>query len=184
MNEFYKNGYMIVKGLLPIEDVKNISKHLKEREAVGSGSRNDEQVEDSIAFYSDNFLLGYQYEVLKSIEKITGLDLFKTYNYARIYKKGNILRVHTDREACEISVTIDLGGDPWSIWVLDRDENPIEIKLEPGDGVIYRGCTTNHWRAKFDGDEHVQVFMHYVDKHGPYRWCKDDVDKVKPNDIL
>ena len=74
---------------------------------------------------------------------------------------------------------MDLAGDPWSIWVLDRDEHPVEIKLNKGDALAYRGCDIVHWRSTFKGDKHSQVFMHYVDKYGPCAWAKDDIKKEK-----
>ena len=73
-----------------------------------------------------------------------------------------------------MSITLDLGGSKWPIWVLDRDGNNIKIDLNPGDALIYRGCEINHWRERFEDDLHSQVFMHYVDKFGPYAWAKDD----------
>ena len=52
-----------------------------------------------------NLLKQYQPQV----EKYTGLTLFPTNSYYRIYEPGNILHDHTDRAECEISVTITLG---------------------------------------------------------------------------
>ena len=116
------------------------------------------------------------------MEKHTGLKLFKTYTYARIYKLGDILRTHRDREACEISITLNLGGDPWDLWLLDRDQNPIKINLNPGDALLYRGCELWHWRSKCPVKEHSQVFMHYVDQYGPCMWAKDDKLRENPHD--
>ena len=52
------------------------------------------------------------------------------------------------------------------------------IPMEPGDGVIYRGCEVEHWREAFNAPEgawQTQVFLHYVDKNGPYGdFCKFD----------
>ena len=174
---FYKDGYLIVRGLVDNEHALELGDHLKRRETEGLSSEGDSQAPLSSTFYSDYILSGVQNSLLKTIELKTGIELFKTYNYARIYKKGSILKIHKDRAACEISLTMDLGGDPWSIWVFDRDENPIKIDLTPGDALIYRGCEINHWRSKFNGDEHRQVFIHYVDKYGPYAWAKDDIKK-------
>ena len=174
---FYTDGYIVVRGLVDKDVALELGKYMKAREMMSEGNKNDIQVPLSVSFYSDTRLLETQEKLLPLIELRTGLELFKTYNFSRIYKKGAILRMHKDREACEISLTMDLGGDPWSIWVLDRDENPIKIDLNPGDALIYRGCEINHWRSKFNGDEHRQVFIHYVDKYGPYAWAKDDIKK-------
>ena len=171
---FYKKGYLIVRGLISEDDAFKMHDHLNKRD---DGNLNDEQIEDTPSFYADELMQSMQIKLLPKIEEHTGLDLFKTYTYARIYKRGDVLRIHRDRAACEISITIDLGGDPWNIWVLDRDENPKNIHLDPGDALIYRGCEIHHWRGKFEGDIHAQVFMHYVDKYGPCAWAKDDIKK-------
>ena len=51
------------------------------------------------------------------MEKTTGLKLDPNYTYARIYKKGDELKRHKDRFSCEISTTMNLGGDEWSIYL-------------------------------------------------------------------
>ena len=110
------------------------------------------------------------------VEKETGLKLTPQYTYVRLYKKGDILERHKDRFECEVSITLNLGGDPWPIY-LSPDENVgfpdgkkitfkskakgIRADLTPGDMLIYRGCELEHWREKFKGDECSQVFLHY-----------------------
>ena len=55
--------------------------------------------------------------VQPKMEKLTGLKLNPTYSYARIYKRGDVLKRHKDRFSCEISTTMNLGGDPWPIYI-------------------------------------------------------------------
>jgi hypothetical protein len=171
---FYKKGYHIVRNLISEEEANIMHDHLNNRD---DGDIDDKQSPGSPSFYADEKMQEMQIKLLPKIEENTGIELFKTYTYARVYKRGSILRIHRDRPACEISITLDLGGDPWSIWVLDRDENPVEVKLNAGDALIYRGCEIHHWRGKFEGDKHAQVFMHYVDKYGPCAWAKDDIKR-------
>ena len=38
-----------------------------------------------------------------------------------------------------------------------------------GDGVLYKGCEIEHSRKPFDGEEYIQVFLHYVDANGPFK---------------
>ena len=52
------------------------------------------------------------------IENILDIQLFSTYSYSRIYHKGDILPLHVDRNACEISITITLGYGGKSVWPL------------------------------------------------------------------
>ena len=73
-----------------------------------------------------------------------------------------ILKPHIDRDACEFSTTLNLGGDTWPIYFL-IDKKEIEIILNPGDMLVYRGCELKHWRKKFKGNKCYQVFLHYND---------------------
>ena len=171
---FYKKGYQIVRNLISEDSTFKLYDHLNTRI---DGNLQDNQVPETPSFYADELMQRIQIELLPKIEEHTGLELHKTYTYARIYKRGDVLRIHRDRAACEISLTMNIGGNKWAIWVLDRDENPVKVDLNPGDALIYRGCEINHWRGKFEGDVHAQVFMHYVDKYGPFSWAKDDVRK-------
>ena len=100
------------------------------------------------------------------MEKATGLKLYPAYTYARIYKKGDELKRHKDRFSCEISTTMNLAGDNWPIYLDPSGETGkkgIKIDLEAGDMLVYSGCELEHWRKKFNGNECIQVFLHYND---------------------
>ena len=100
------------------------------------------------------------------MEKTTGLKLYPAYTYGRVYKKGDILKRHKDRFSCEISTTMNLGGDDWPIYLEPsgkKGKKGVKITLKPGDMLIYRGCDLEHWRKKFTGEECIQVFLHYND---------------------
>jgi hypothetical protein len=103
-------------------------------------------------------------KVMPIMEKVTKLKLNPNYSYARIYKKGDILHRHKDRFSCEISTTLNLGGDPWPIFLEPSGEinkKGIKVNLEPGDMLIYKGNELEHWRDAFDGENCAQVFLHY-----------------------
>ena len=108
---------------------------------------------------------------LNLMEKETGLKLYPTYSFMRVYSYNAELEKHTDRPSCEISVTIMYGSDgtPWPIYMGETS-----INLEPGDACIYLGCDIPHYRKPFEGDWHAQSFLHYVDKNGPYKDYKHD----------
>ena len=128
------------------------------------------------------------------MEKATGLKLYPAYSYARIYKKGDKLKRHKDRFSCEISTTMNLGGDPWPIY-LSPNENVgipdgkkittisqakgIKVDLKPGDMLVYSGCELEHWREKFKGKECIQVFLHYNNRKTP--GAKDNIFDKRPH---
>ena len=111
--------------------------------------------------------LGTVFHIQKKslIEKHVGKSLNTTYVYWRYYGHGSILDMHTDRPACEWSVTacIDKTHD-WPLIVKGE-----EIELRVGEGLIYNGVFDKHGRpGYFKGDGMAQMFMHYVDAKGPF----------------
>ena len=123
------------------------------------GVWNDEQVPNTYSHYSDIAMETLLQQVKPVMEKHTGIKLSPTYSYARIYKEGDVLARHKDRYSCEISTTLNLGGEPWPIY-LDPTEKQgqagVKVDLEPGDMLIYSGCD-----LEFKGKNCGQVFLHY-----------------------
>tara|TARA_R100001244_G_C5150620_1_gene129594 strand:+ start:568 stop:927 length:360 start_codon:yes stop_codon:yes gene_type:complete len=105
------------------------------------------------------------------IEKAVGLELSETYTFWRCYTFGAELTKHKDRSACEISVTACIDSDKGN-WPIFMGGKPID--LDPGDAVIYNACKIAHWRETYEGDYHMQVFFHYVNKKGRYTNLKGD----------
>jgi len=128
------------------------------------------QVENTYAHYSDVAMETLLLKCQPVMEKVTKLKLYPSYSYTRFYKKGDVLKRHTDRFSCEISTTMNLGGDPWPIYLEPSGkagQKGIKIDLKPGDMLIYKGVDLEHWREKFQGDDCVQVFLHYNNRKTP-----------------
>ena len=148
------------------------------------GNFKDKQVPGSYAKYADRLMETLLVKVIPIMKAKTELNLIPTYSYTRLYRKGNILKRHKDRPSCEISTTLNLGGDNWDIFldptgtnnVIDEYKNihkpnapkGIKISLKPGDMLIYSGCELEHWREPFQGNLCGQVFLHYNHANGPY----------------
>ena len=85
-------------------------------------------------------------------------------------KKGDVLVRHKDRYSCEVSTTLNLGGDSWPIYLDPTGKHrPSWCKnriLNPGDMLIYSGCDLEHWREPFEGKDCAQVFLHYNNLKG------------------
>jgi hypothetical protein len=141
------------------------------------GVWNDDQVPETYSHYSDIVMENLLVKLLPIMEEKTELKLNANYSYARIYKKGDILHRHKDRFSCEISTTLNLGGDPWPIYlepdsskgIVDEkngkyvasESKGVEILLDAGDMLVYRGNLLEHWRNAFTGNDCGQVFLHY-----------------------
>jgi hypothetical protein len=148
------------------------------------GTWTDQQVPNTYSHYADQVMETLLVKMLPVMAKETGLDLVPTYSYARIYKQGDILRRHKDRPSCEISTTLNLGGDPWPIFIDGTGADSVideykqihkpnapegtKVLLEPGDMLVYSGCELEHWREPFEGQVCGQVFLHYNHRNGPF----------------
>jgi|TARA_R110000803_G_scaffold179931_1_gene242318 hypothetical protein len=131
---------------------------------LGFYENKTDQVENTYCAYSDIAMETLMIKCQPEMEKVTGFKLYPAYSYARAYKKGDILKRHTDRFSCEISTTMNLGGDPWPIYLEpsgEKNKKGVRVDLKQGDMLVYRGCELEHWREKFNGKECVQVFLHY-----------------------
>ena len=125
------------------------------------GTKEDPQCWGVYSHYADIAMETLLVNCLPLVEKETNLKLWPTYAYTRVYKKGHALEKHTDRKSCEVSTTLNLGGDMWSIYLTDKKGKDVEVKLKPGDMLLYSGCELEHWRNPFKGNYCSQVFLHY-----------------------
>jgi hypothetical protein len=148
------------------------------------GTWTDAQIPNTYSHYADPVMETLLMKVLPVMQQETGLQLIPTYSYARVYKNGDKLKRHKDRPSCEISTTINLGGDPWSIFidgtgadnVINEQQNLIKpnapagtrVDLKVGDMLVYSGCELEHWREPFQGNTCGQVFLHYNHVNGPF----------------
>jgi len=137
---------------------------------IGYYEGENEQIPNTYSQYSNMAMETLLLKCQPGMEKATGLKLYPAYTYARIYKKGDILKRHKDRFSCEISTTMNLGGDDWPIYLEPSGETGkkgIKVDLKQGDMLVYSGCELEHWRDKFKGKECVQVFLHYNNRKTP-----------------
>ena len=176
---FKKNKYTVLKKAISPEIAEFVYKYFLNKREVARflfdqkylspfteyyGIWNDEQVPNTYSHYSDIAMETLLKEVKPVMEKHTKLKLSETYSYARIYKEGDVLARHKDRYSCEISTTLNLGGDPWPIYLDPTGKTGqagVKVDLKPGDMLIYSGCDLEHWREPFEGKDCAQVFLHY-----------------------
>ena len=140
------------------------------------------QIPNTYAAYANIAMETLLLKCQPDMEKATGLKLYPAYTYARIYKKGDELKRHKDRFSCEISTTMNLGGDDWPIYLEPSGEvgkKGIKVDLKPGDMLVYSGCELEHWRNKFKGEECIQAFLHYNNRKTP--GAKDNMFDKRPH---
>ena len=172
--EFDKNGYLVVKNLwdpkeleCPVPMQRGQFHYFNKNYDDFSYEAEEAQVKGSTSRYWFPQYRTVHTGIRLKLEKIIGRKLYNTYYYDRFYFNGQKLESHTDRDACEISVTIhvrtSLEGKEaeWPIWIktpdIYTDSTKKEIKergenrsaiLHAGDAMIYKGCERPHWREE------------------------------------
>jgi hypothetical protein len=210
--EFDKNGYLVLRNLWDPKDLYSEPPEVKGQ--YNYFGKIDKFVHNPIEIQVEGSTSRYYYPPYKfahsqirlKLEEAIGKKLYNTYYYDRFYNPGQALTIHADRPACEISVTVHVGSNistPWPIWiktpdtysddkkteVVSKGENRSVI-LNPGDGMIYKGCERPHWRDPMpteytktwygkklekEGLYYHQVFFHYVLADGIRAHCAGDM---------
>lgn len=157
--------YFLLKRSVFVQITQNpIYEHLNinENNSALFGRFGDPQSPQAFSYYADTAMDTLLEKVRPIVQKKVNKKLFSTYSYARLYTKGCELKRHIDRPSCEISTTLNLGGDMWPIY-LEKPETKeiIKVVLNQGDMLIYKGCEVYHWREVFKKRICGQVFLHY-----------------------
>lgn len=171
---FDHRRYAVWRSLVAAAAAQRLSVYARKR--ADAGTLTARAVDEAEAAGGDFFMDGLLADIAPRVERATGISVWPTYSYLRVYRHGDVLRKHTDRPACEISLTLCLGFDgdaPWPIWI-EGPQGSASIALAPGDALLYRGIECPHWREPLDGGWAAQVFLHYVDRRGPHAGWKFD----------
>lgn len=171
--ELLNNNYLFIPEFIPTQEANDLYKQFKDEAQLYPKhfDSKDLQALGSPSIYNYVPFVALMCEKTAHINKLVEEKLLPTYAYARVYKKGAELTKHSDRPACEISVTLHLGSDgtSWPICFTKPDGSIVSKDLKVGDAVIYLGCISEHWReGAFAGNEYGQVFLHYVRSTGIY----------------
>ena len=212
-DKFEKDGYLVVKDLWdaedlyhPLPDIKGQLNYWSKDVTQFSHNPVEGQVEGSLARYWHPQYRNAHTGIRRKLEKIIGRTLYNTYYYDRYYFPGQALTKHADRDACEISVSIHVSTNlpdklkDWAFKIKTPDTYTDDKKtavlvpgeersaiLNPGDGLLYKGCERPHWRDAMPTPEKVesapkeyyyhQIFFHYVLQDGQRAHCAWDRGK-------
>ena len=200
---FEENGYVVIKNLWDPEELYHPVP--LEKGQYNYWDNNPEhfnlvpveaQVEGSTSRYWHPQYRAIHSGIRLKLEKIIGRELYNTYYYDRFYFAGQELTRHADRDACEISVSVHISSnidECWPFCIKNVNGEEISACLEPGDGLLYKGCERPHWRdplqsrykrkrdrlknwitRKEDDTYYHQVFFHYVLADGLRAQCYND----------
>jgi hypothetical protein len=174
MNEILnRDGYLIIKNFIPKELCQFANVYFKIKQD-SLQYEIDSQCPESKSFYADTFIETLLLTSCKKLTEVTGINLIPQYSYARVYGKGEVLKIHRDRPECQYSATLCLSRPKelpiWPIF-FSKEKNVSgenALLLEEGDLCFYKGTELYHWRNECMVPWHLQAFLHYVDKNDVY----------------
>ena len=191
--DYQRDGYALVKGMVPRGVARALMARLRADLPPGPiipQAHTASEILRGPAFeiYGNAYPLfqSFLWALTPAMEAVTGQKLVPTYDYFRIYREGDICRVHRDRAACQhsLSLTLDYSDDvPWPLEVgaageagpqdLFTDdfgpEASAALSMAVGDAVAYRGVDHRHGRTIPNPNAwSAHLFLHWVDPDGPF----------------
>lgn len=194
LGSYADDGYAHLQGLVPVEIAQAFLQRLKDD--IGPApiplSRTPSYVNllkrPAFEAYGHHYtpMLYFLWGLTPIMEQIVGRELLPTYDYLRIYRHGDVCRVHSDRYSCEHSLSLTLGysdGRPWALEVETERSEPSSkvdehfgaiprssVAMQVGDAVLYQGVHHRHGRTVPNPNRwSAHLFLHWVDRAGPYR---------------
>ncbi len=168
---FSERGYGLLRKLVTGPALAFLYEYASKTARFGITYLDDPNAPGAPSWTNDAMMEALLEALLPALENATQRKLLPTYACLRMYRRGDILRRHVDRPSCEISMTLCLGfagSENWPIW-LESAGVPQSFALEPGDGLVYKGVELPHWRDPCTLETAVQVFLHYVNRDGPFK---------------
>ena len=191
--DYRRDGYALVRNMVPRGVARALVARLKADLPSGPLPRQDQTPtpilnRPAFEIYGNTYppMQAFLWALTPAMEMVTGHKLIPTYDYFRIYREGDICRVHRDRPACEhsLSLTLDYSDDvPWPLEVGRAgergpqdiftddfgDETSTAMAMEVGDAVAYRGVEHRHGRTTPNPNAwSAHLFLHWVDPDGPF----------------
>ena len=139
----------------------------------------------------------FHWGLTPAVEALVGEPVLPTYSYFRRYRRGDICRVHGDRQACEHSLSLTMAysdDEPWALEVSPvRTDAPYQrtdaafqlaeraqaVSMVAGDAVLYQGVHHHHGRTTPNPNAwSAHLFLHWVSRNGPY--AAEAFDKQVP----
>jgi hypothetical protein len=138
-----QNHYLYVSNFLSNQEADDLAQWMYCCEKDGLLQRDARSYVNIFGLVSLNGLAFIKMLVDKipKVSELCGEKVLPTYVYSIIYKTNSELFRHKDRDACDISLTVNLQKDTdWPICIKKPNNEEVCIELSPGDAMMYLGC--------------------------------------------
>ncbi|MDP9422889.1 MAG: hypothetical protein M3Q19_08665 [Pseudomonadota bacterium] len=194
-SQYHSRGYAHLPGFMPSEVCIGLLVRMKAdlaRQGIQLPSLEQQGPllrSGAVELYGHHYPMfnAFLWGMTPAVERVIGEDLLPTYAYLRLYRQGDICRVHGDRQACEhsLSLTLAYSDDiPWPLELSTRrteqlyaradeqfavEEAAGSVAMRAGDAVLYQGVHHHHGRTSPNPNQwSAHLFLHWVARDGPY----------------
>ena len=178
-------GYQKINNILPVDFCKETVKYFAKEIIYKTPIQYDIYRGFCWQNYKPSPMQVMLEELKSKIEIAIGEKLLPTYSYITAYTNNSYMVKHTDRPACEVSVSINLASTfNWGLYIKDLQGKETKVITKVGDGVIYLGTQVEHWRDLLITDKpelYIQTFLHYVKANGEYAQHENDARPFIPS---
>lgn len=190
--EYARDGYALVRGIVPVAVcnalLRQIDGDVLSKVSLDRLMRPQNLLKrEAVELYGFHYppLLGLLWGLTPTVSTLLGFDLLPSYSYFRIYREGDICRIHCDRYACEVSLSLTLDYSDGVVWPLEVARVAVPpsglveddfgalaydaVEMQPGDGVLYQGVERRHGRITPNPNGwSAHLFCHWVRRDGPH----------------
>lgn len=193
--DYRTDGYQHLRGLIPAEVARGLLARMRtdfHRQGVDLARLQQQGPllsSPAIELYGHHYapFATFHWGLTPVVEQLVGASLLPSYCYFRVYRQGDICRVHGDRPSCQHSLSLTLGYADEIPWPLEVAREPIaepyqradagfraeehaaSVAMAAGDAVLYQGVHHHHGRTVPNPNRwSAHLFLHWVDRAGPF----------------
>lgn len=167
--EFREKDYAPLPGLIHPFHIAALRRYYRQRIRSGAIQLGDRQSDRRYVVHNDPVARFFHQQLASTLSEVAGEPVKPSYVYSASYLSGAELKKHTDREQCEVSITLCLDfspepnlATPWPIH-LETPRGATTVYQALGDGLAYRGTRLPHHRGVLsEGQTSTSIFFHYV----------------------
>lgn len=192
--DYHGNGYAHIEGLIPRpvahEFLAQLKASLEDSNLPLKTFFREAQMlkRPALEIYAQQYkpMLAFLWALTPVMSQLTQRALLPTYSYFRVYREGDLCWVHSDRFACEHSLSLTLAYSDGKYWPFEigrerlTQVRPVEttfqedeyssVDMAVGDAILYQGVAYRHGRVTPNPNRwSAHMFLHWVDEAGPYR---------------
>jgi hypothetical protein len=168
--ELAATGRVVLRGLLPRDLASSLGAYIEER--IKEGHLNFGDLQSKGRFYECNnpVVRLFHHRLTGAVSRLAGRKLKPSLSYISAYRSGAELPEHVDRHQLDWSISLTVFTRPaaarsWPLFMKKAAsrERPVPVRLDVGDGVLYRGTQVSHFRRPLPaGRVYTSVVLSYV----------------------